>query len=197
MAHCESVRLTAVFQVSVQLDLFVDGRAGSAAVAPSTKDRTRAACRGCAWLHRVQHAAWPAAVAHGPLDSGSLPWLCALCAAAARMYLLWGGRGPILPLRAARQKVRGRRGGSNSAPTKPHPTPPAAHSLCTCRVAGATAWLETAADGTGPTAYLLGHAADAIDRGLAVVIRRQGASPAVRAWRAHVVIHDSIMTLWV
>ena len=57
--------------------------------------------------------------------------------------------------------------------------------------------LKAATDGTGSTALLLGHAADAIGRGLAVVVRRQGASPAVHAWRAHVVMHDSIMTRWV
>ena len=61
----------------------------------------------------------------------------------------------------AREKVCNRRDSSNSAPKWPSPGAAAAHSRRPPRVAGAAARLQTAADGTGSTPYLLGHAADA------------------------------------
>ena len=78
-----------------------------------------------------------------------------------------GGGGVRLPggcpsgsVLTAREKVCSRRDSSNSAPKWPSPGAAAAHSRRPPRVAGAAARLQTAADGTGSTAYLLGHAAD-------------------------------------
>ena len=54
------------------------------------------------------------------------------------------------------------RDSSNSAPKWPSPGPSATYSQHPSRLAGTSTWLETASDGAGMTAYLLGLAADAI-----------------------------------
>ena len=83
----------------------------------------------------------------------------------------------------AREKLCSRRDSSNSAPKWPSPGAAAAHSRRPPRVAGAAARLQTAADGTGSTAYLLGHAADATRTAAALSADRRSTSREVRAQR--------------
>jgi len=71
----------------------------------------------------------------------------------------------------------------NSAPKRHSPGAAAARSRRLARVAGAAARLQTAADGTGSTAYLLGHAADATRTAAALSADRRSTSREVRAQR--------------
>ena len=88
----------------------------------------------------------------------------------AREHSLRRGAPPRRPLCGRRrrqplpatQEVRGRLASLNAAPDEPSPCATATHSRHPPRVAGATARLETAPNGTASTPYMLGLGADAI-----------------------------------